>query len=156
MPSTRSRGERLEQLVSEPERLLRRKNLVRQSEMAEGPQDRPLRSYAIPSQEEPHNSIAAPAIEANNFELKPSLLSAVQQNQFSGNPTDDPNLHLSIFLQYADTVKANGVSPEAIRLRLFPFSLRDRARAWLQSLPSNSVTLWDELKKVFLARYFPP
>ncbi|GAU39887.1 hypothetical protein TSUD_397240 [Trifolium subterraneum] len=80
----------------------------------------------------------------------------LQQNQFSGNPTDDPNLHLSIFLQYADTVKANGVSPEAIRLRLFPFSLRDRARAWLQSLPSNSVTTWDELKKVFLARYLPP
>ncbi|CAJ2633397.1 unnamed protein product [Trifolium pratense] len=118
--------------------------------MAEAPQERPLRSYAIPSQEEPHNSIAAPAIEANNFELKPSLLSAVQQNQFSGNPTDDPNLHLSIFLQYADTVKANGVSPDAIRLRLFPFSF------WLQSLPSNSVTSWDELKKVFLARYFPP
>ncbi|WJX45921.1 hypothetical protein P8452_32768 [Trifolium repens] len=163
MPSTRSRGERLEQLVSEPERLLRRKNLeillpgiVRESEMAEGPQARPLRSYAIPSQVEQHNSIAAPAIEANNFELKPSLLTVVQQNQFSGNPTGDPNLHLSIFLQYADTVKASGVSPEAIRLRLFPFSLRDRARAWLQSLPSNSVTTWDELKKVFLARYFPP
>jgi hypothetical protein len=57
MPSTRSRGERLEQLVSEPERLLRPKNLenqleiplpdiVRESEMAEGPQGRPLRSYA--------------------------------------------------------------------------------------------------------------
>ncbi|KAK2443858.1 hypothetical protein QL285_014927 [Trifolium repens] len=120
------------------------------------PQNRPLRSYAIPSQEEPHNSIAAPAIEANNFELKPSFLSAVQQNQFSGNPSDDPNLHLSIFLQYADTVKENGVSPEAIRLRLFPFSLRDRARAWIQSLPSNLVTAWEELKKVFLARYFPP
>ncbi|XP_045802530.1 uncharacterized protein LOC123896150 [Trifolium pratense] len=163
MPSTRSRGERLVQLVSEPERLLRRRNLENQLEiplpdlvMTEAPQEQPLRSYAIPSQEEPHNSIAARAIEANNFELKPSLLSAVQQNQFSGNPTNDPNLHLSIFLQYADTVKANGVSPEAIRLRLFPFSLRDRARAWLQSLPSNSVTSWDELKKVFLARYFPP
>ena len=48
-----------------------------------GEQPRPLKSYAIPSQEEPHNSIAAPPIEANNFELKPSLLSAVQQNQFS-------------------------------------------------------------------------
>ena len=94
-----------------------------------GEQPRPLKFYAIPSHDEPHNSIAAPAIEANNFELKPSLLSAVQQNQFSGGPTEDPNLHLSVFLQYADTVKANGVSPEAIRLRLFPFSLRDRARA---------------------------
>ena len=69
---------------------------------------------------------------------------------------DDPNLHLSMFLQYANTVKNNGVSQEAIRLHLFPFFLRDRARAWLQSLPANSVTSWDELKKVFLAKYFPP
>ena len=61
-----------------------------------------------------------------------------------------------MFVQYADTVKENGVSPEAIRLRIFPFSLRDRAIAWLQYLPSNSVTTWNELKKVFLARYFPP
>jgi hypothetical protein len=159
MPSTRSQGEKVEQPVSEPERLLslRRRNLENQTrnnqaqketllpkivkepaiEMAEGPQNRPLRSYALSSQEEPHNIIASPTIEANNFELKTSLLSAVQQNQFSGNPTDDPNLHLSIFLQYADTVKANGVSPEAIRLRLFPFSLRDRARARAPPLSSH-------------------
>ena len=43
-----------------------------------GDQPRPLKSYAIPSQEEPHNNIVAPPIEANNFELKPSLLSAVK------------------------------------------------------------------------------
>ncbi|MCI46463.1 hypothetical protein A2U01_0067703 [Trifolium medium] len=39
--------------------------------MAEVPQHHPLKSYAIPSQAEPYNNIAAPAIEANNFELKP-------------------------------------------------------------------------------------
>ncbi|CAJ2679749.1 unnamed protein product [Trifolium pratense] len=117
---------------------------------------RPLRDYAVPSEEEPHSSIAPPNIEARNFELKPALLQIVQQNQFSGSPTEDPNLHLSVFVQYADTIKANGVDPEAIRLRLFPFSLRDRARAWLQALPSNSITTWNELKKQFLARYFPP
>lgn len=43
-----------------------------------------------------------------------------------------------------------------LRLRLFPFSLRDRAWAWLQSLPSNSVTTWEQLKFVFFAKYFPP
>jgi hypothetical protein len=89
---------------------------------------RALQDYAAPSQDEPHSSIAPPAIETNNFELKPSLLQAVQHNQFSGNPTEDPNLHLSVFVQYADTVKANGVTSEEIRLRLFLFSLRDKAR----------------------------
>ena len=141
MPSTRSQSEDLEIPISSPERLIRLRRRLQyiaiptqepiQEEVEEpamGEQPRPLKFYAIPSQDEPHNNIAAPAIEANNFELKPSLLSAVQQNQFSGGPTEDPNLHLSVFLQYADTVKANGVIPEAIRLRLFPFSLRDRAR----------------------------
>ena len=180
MPNTRSQGEELEQPIDEIERFIslrRRINDYRirynlpdpivpysdsetetetEQIMAQGPQTRPLKDFAVPSQDEPHNSIAAPAINRNDFELKPSLLQAVQQNQFSGSPTDDPNLHLSIFVQYADTVKVNGVSQEAIRLRLFPFSLRDRARAWLQSLPSNSVTTWDELKRVFLTRYFPP
>ena len=176
MPRTRSQGEPLYLRINDIElylRVLRRireyraannlppielpdfKNLFPSiTEMAEPA--RALRDYAAPSQDEPHSSIAPPAIEANNFELKPSLLQAVQQNQFSGNLTEDPNLHLSVFVQYADTVKANGVTSEAIRLRLFPFSLRDKARRWLQSLPSNSVTTRNELKKVFLARYFPP
>ncbi|MCH89637.1 putative transposable element protein [Trifolium medium] len=91
--------------------------------------NRPLKDFVVPSEDEPHSSIVNPAIQANNFELKPSLLQIAQQNQFSGNPTEDPNLHLSVFVQFADTLKSNGVDPEAIRLRLFPFSLRDRARA---------------------------
>ena len=82
--------------------------------MDEGPQNLPLKDYASPSQEEPHNSIVAPTITRNDFELKPSLLQVVQQNQFSGCPTDNPNLHLSMFVQYADTIKANGVNYEAI------------------------------------------
>ena len=84
-----------------------------------------LKYYVVPSQEEPYNNIVAPAINRSDFELKASLLSVVQQNQFSGSPIDNPNLHLSVFVQYTNIVKANGVSPEAIRLRLFPFSLRD-------------------------------
>ncbi|XP_058783187.1 uncharacterized protein LOC131657848 [Vicia villosa] len=124
--------------------------------MAEGPRNRPLREYSTPSQLEPHKSIVNPAINRKDFELKPSLISAIQQRQFSGVPTDDPNEHLTKFIQFADTVIANGVTADAIRLRLFPFSLRDRAWAWLQSLPQNSVTTWEELKTVFLACYFPP
>ena len=45
--------------------------------------NRPLKEYAAPSRAELHSCISPPAIEENNFELKPSLLQAVQQNQFS-------------------------------------------------------------------------
>ena len=52
----------------------------------------------------------------------------VQQFQFGGNVIEDPNAHLVTFLEICDTIKMNGVSEDAIRLRLFPFSLRDKAK----------------------------
>jgi len=68
---------------------------------------------------------------------------------------EDPNLHFSIFLEVCDTLKLNGVSSDVIRLRLFPFSLKDKAQAWLHSLPPDSIRTWDELTRVFLAKFFP-
>ncbi|XP_020266822.1 uncharacterized protein LOC109842344 [Asparagus officinalis] len=121
-----------------------------------GDQNQLLKDFAAPNSQGTQSSITRPNVEANNFELKPSLLSMVQQNQFGGGATEDPNLHLSIFLEYCDTLKLNGVTNDAIRLRLFPFSLRDKARAWLHSLPAGSITTWDQLSRAFLAKYFPP
>ena len=102
------------------------------------------------------SSIARPAVDANNFKLEPALISMVQKSQFSGTPLEDPNLHLSVFFEMCDTLRLNGVSKDAIRLRLFPFSLRDKVRAWLHSLPSEFTTTWDELMRAFLAKFFPP
>lgn len=124
--------------------------------MAESQNRRPLKEFAQPSNEEPNSSIVNPTIPANNFELKPSLLQLVQQNQFAGLAIENLNQHLKVFIQLADTFKTNGASPEAIRLRLFPFSLRDRAQSWLDSLPANLIATWEDLRRVFLARYFPP
>ena len=72
-------------------------------------------------------AVRQPAMEANNFELKPTLITMVHQHQFTGHPTEDPNEHLGRFLRMANTVKLNGVRPKVIKLQLFPFSLRDIA-----------------------------
>ncbi|KAH9780125.1 hypothetical protein KPL71_007966 [Citrus sinensis] len=76
--------------------------------------------------------------------------------QFAGMLNDDPNVHIANFLEICDTFKQNGVSDNAIRLRLFPFSLRDKAKEWLNSLPAGTITTWDGLAQKFLAKYFPP
>jgi len=55
-----------------------------------------------------------------------------------------------------DTLNLNGVSSDAIRLRLFPFSLRDKVKAWLHSLPSSCITTSGEFTRAFLAKFFPP
>jgi len=79
----------------------------------------------------------------------------VQQSQFGGTLLEDPDLHLSVFLEVCDTLKLNGVSTGAILLWLFPFSLSDKERVWLHSLPSGCITTCDELTIAFLAKFFP-
>ena len=102
-----------------------------------------------------YSAVRQPAIDANNFELKPALITMVQQNQFTGHPTEDPNEQLGIFLRMTNTVKLNGVRPEVIKLQLFPFSLRDIAATWFDSLPYGSVNTWEELLEAYLSRFFP-
>jgi len=102
------------------------------------------------------SSIARPNVEAHNFELKPPLVSLVQKSQFQSTTLEDPNLHLLVFLEVCDTLKLNSVSTDAKRLQLFRFPFRDKARVWLHSVPSGCIITWDDLAKVFLAKFFPP
>ena len=100
--------------------------------------------------------IRRPVIQANNFELKSITLQLLQGIPFDGLAHEDRNAHILNFLEVCDTVKYNGVSDDAIRLRLFPFSLKDKAKQWLILEPPNSITSWDDLSNKFLARFFPP
>ena len=97
-----------------------------------------------------------PPIKANNFEVKPALITMVQQNKFIGHPSEDPNEHLGRFLRMANTVKMNGVNPDVIKLQLFSFSLRDIAANWFESLSYGSVRNWEQLVKAYLSKFFPP
>ncbi|XP_024018627.1 uncharacterized protein LOC112090780 [Morus notabilis] len=128
--------------------------------MAEGQnhldQQRTLRDYFKPVVNENFLGIQRQQVNDNNFELKPALVNMVQHNQYGGLLHEDPNIHLATFLEICDTVKINGVSAEIIRLKLFAFSLRDRARSWLQSLPSGSVAAWEDMAQKFLIKFFPP
>ena len=117
---------------------------------------RVLRDYGLPQAIGLTSSIVNPTIEANNFELRPALVSFVEKDQFSGRPTENPHIHLRNFLAKCDTIMLNRVSADAIRLRLFPFLLTDRASDWLLNEEPNSFTTWEALSTAFLSKYFPP
>ena len=120
-------------------------------------EERTLLDFAMPGLDGTRQSIARLTINANNFEIKPALLQMIQSSvQFSGMANENPNAHSANFLEICDTFKYNGMSDDTIHLRLFPFTLKDRAKAWLNSQPPTSITTWDLLAKVFLAKYFPP
>ncbi|PKI58885.1 hypothetical protein CRG98_020724 [Punica granatum] len=115
---------------------------------------RALRDYAVPTVM--GFAIRRLTIPANNFELKPALIQIVQLNQFGGYLNESPDEHIAGFLQYCNMVKLNKVTDDVIRLQLFPFSLRDKARAWFNSLPQESITTWTDLSSKFLRRFFLP
>ena len=120
------------------------------------PERRTLGDFAMPDISGTFGGIVAPTIANNNFEIKPSIIHMVQNNQFGGLQGEDPYAHILTFLNVCATFKINGVTDDAIRLRLFPFSVKDKAQLWLASLPSESITTWDQLKQAFLHKYFPP
>ena len=115
-----------------------------------------MEDFWRPIIQEEYSTIRQTTMDANNFELKPALITMVQQHQFTGHPIEDPNKHLGRFLRMANTVKLNGVRPEVINLHLFSFSLRDITTTWYESLPYGSVDTWEELVEAYLGRFFPP
>ena len=151
-------------------RSLRKKNIAENTVMADERHDqkeeqrtaarRPpitntMEDFWRPIIQEEYSTIRQPTVHANNFELKPALITMVQQHQFTGHPTEDLNEHLGRFLRMANTLKLNGVRPEVIKLHLFLFYLRDIEATWYESLPYSSVDTWEELVEAYLGRFFP-
>ncbi|XP_022568469.2 uncharacterized protein LOC106424536 [Brassica napus] len=98
--------------------------------------------------------IRAPPVANNNFEIKSSLINMIENNKYHGLALEDPLDHLDRFDKYCGLSKTNGVSEDAFKLRLFPFSLGDKAHTWEKNISSDTITTWDECKKAFLNKFF--
>ena len=59
------------------------------------------------------------------------------------------------FQRIYNKVKLNGLRPKVIKLHLFPFSLRNAATTWFESLPNGSVNNWEELVEAYMSKFFP-
>jgi hypothetical protein len=76
--------------------------------------------------------------------------------QFSGASADDAAAHLNNFVELCEMQKYKDVVCNIIKLKLFTFSLRGRAKDWLLSLPRNSIDSWDKCNDAFIEKYYPP
>ncbi|XP_061359421.1 uncharacterized protein LOC133303517 [Gastrolobium bilobum] len=94
------------------------------------------------------------SIEANNFDINPSLINLVEKNPFGGEDYEDPHDFMDRFLRICDTTKQHGVSDDEIRLRLFPFALTGKTLRWLDRQAPNIIRTWDDLAAKFFAEHF--
>ncbi|XP_051124701.1 uncharacterized protein LOC127247053 [Andrographis paniculata] len=115
---------------------------------------RTLRELAAPDLAQQPLCINFPTL--NNtiaFELKSGLIHLLPS--FHGLAGEEPHKHLQEFDVVCSSMKPPGVTDEQIKLRAFPFSLKDAAKDWLYYLPPGSIDTWNDMKKKFLEKYFP-
>ena len=152
---TRSSTSELLHPHSEPEHKLKRKKPKKEKKIKIMEDDQPMWSIRQKAPETPVSAIIKHAIQGENFEIKGQILHMIRDLQFDGKLVNDPNLHVEIFLDICELFK-NQASNDAVRLRIFPFTLTGEAKAWLKSLEPNSITNWEELRSKFVTRYYPP
>ena len=77
----------------------------------------------------------APITDAESCETNAALLNLVMKDQFSGLPSEDAATHPNNFVDLCDMQNKRDVDNDIVKLKLFPFSLRDRAKTCFLSLP---------------------
>nr|GFA83583.1 reverse transcriptase domain-containing protein [Tanacetum cinerariifolium] len=100
------------------------------------------------------DAIVVPPINANNFELKQTLINLVQSNQFTGR--QDAHNHLRFFNKVTSTFRHPKVPNTTVKLLLFPFFLEGETRIWLDKEPPRSILTWEDLVSKFINQFFPP
>nr|CAN63061.1 hypothetical protein VITISV_030508 [Vitis vinifera] len=74
---------------------------------------------------------------------------------FHGMESENPYAHIKEFEEVCNTFREGGASIDLMRLKLFPFTLKDKEKIWLNSLRPRSIRNWVDLQAEFLKKFFP-
>ena len=113
---------------------------------------RPLREYLHPPRQTTPSCIVLP-VNHHRFNLKPGTIQLLPT--FHGMDSENPYTHMKEFEDVCGTCMDQTVNEDVVRLKLFPFSLKDKAKMWLNTLAPRSIGTWREMQTTFLKKYFP-
>ncbi|GKB01018.1 reverse transcriptase domain-containing protein [Tanacetum coccineum] len=103
----------------------------------------------------PTSAIVQPNVD-ENFVINSTHLKMILENNFDGYLRADPDDHIREFLAICDMFKYGETQSEAVKLLIFPFSLCDEAKTWFNELNEESITSWEQMRRAFINRFFPP
>ena len=75
--------------------------------------------------------------------------------QFHRMENENPYTHIKDFEEVCHTFHEGNTSIKLMRLKLFPFTLKDKAKLWFNSSRPQSIRSWLELQTTFLKKFFP-
>ena len=116
------------------------------------PRERTLRELAAPDFTYESLCIQYPD-EDVPYVLKTGLIHLLPK--FHGLAGECPHKHLKEFHIVCSTMKPPDVLEDHIFLKAFPHSLEGVAKDWLYYLAPRSISSWNDLKRMFLEKYFP-
>ena len=117
----------------------------------EGNVSRRLSDYARPVLERPVTCIHAPIGRNANFRIDSHVMSMLPI--FHGKPSEDPYRHVDKLSQVCEINQIHNVSADAMKMKLFPATLRDRAKDCFLKL-GKEFTTWTEMEEEFLRKYY--
>ncbi|GKD51060.1 zinc finger, CCHC-type containing protein [Tanacetum coccineum] len=69
--------------------------------------------------------------------------------------TENPIHHIKHFLSIVHHIQADRATRDASRLHFFHFTLKGKAKEWLEKLPPGTITSWEQIVSKFLDKLFP-
>ena len=76
--------------------------------------------------------------------------------EYQGFDYENPYSYMRDFEDVFIAFLSTGSPFHIICLVLFPFSLKEKAKIWFHSLTLNSISNWEDMRSVFLNKFFPP
>jgi hypothetical protein len=108
-----------------------------------------IKDFSAPSKLSLRPIPSSKPILSDAYELRPWLIEMVQTNTFLGIEDEDPYHHLQQFEQTCDYLHIEGMLDETIRWKLFPFTLKGKARQWYDRTKEKMKGDWGILRADF-------
>jgi hypothetical protein len=84
------------------------------------------------------------------FEIKTFIIKTIYEERFEGKPGQDPIAHLKKFEKRCQIIKLDNVSSEVIKIKMFSYSLGEKALNWFLDFPLGTSHSWLNLKSAFM------
>ncbi|GKA61104.1 uncharacterized mitochondrial protein-like protein [Tanacetum coccineum] len=105
-----------------------------------------MEQYLALSRENQAPGVVKPEIGGNvNFKIKSQFMRELREDTFSGNKNEDAHDHIDRVLNIVGLFNISVVSKDAVMLPVFPLTLTEAAKRWVDRLAPGTINTWDLL-----------